>query len=283
MRTCSLRCGVALKGLLCLGLVGLVLSVPAQAVPTITLGPGVTNPATNLTSTVPETAVPDTETLVPVASFLPILQATLTTQGFTVANNWLVNTSAVVLANNATFNITTNNLFLNGAGTKFGETNSFNLSPNLAGPASVGGSSNSIHWLQILNESQQFGGFGYAISGFQGFYQLDNGDKPGGLAAGPLTGPYYNSNPPPFGFSIPPGFFDGPNFYAGVGTYLHFDAIPVWDVYTPAAGLNPATDTIDVGNYGLSWGFTIVPEPSSVILTAVGLLGLVSCLRRRRT
>jgi len=54
------------------------------------------------------------------------------------------------------------------------------------------------------------------------------------------NGPYYDSNNNSVNtgktFSVPPGFFDGPKYYAGIGTYLHFEAIPVWDLYTPAGG-----------------------------------------------
>ena len=99
----------------------------------------------------------------------------------------------------------------------------------------------------------------------------------GGAAAGAGTGPYYDSNAGG-GFSVPPTFHDAPQFYSDVGTYLHFDAIPTWDIFTPAAGGNPATESIDVGNFGLAWGFQIVPEPSSIVLVLIGSASM--CLVR---
>jgi hypothetical protein len=245
----------------------------------------------NSTGLVPQqTAIADTATLVPVATFSGILQSTLTAQGFTNANNWTLVNNAATLDNNATFNITQYNLFLNAkdqpvagtsAGTLFGENMAFTLNPNLAQPGGLpAGSTATLHWLQLLNEDQKYGGFGFAIGGKAGFWQLDNGDKTGAAAAGAATGPYYDSNAPAGKFSVPPNFFDGPQFYSGVGTYLHFTAIPTWDVFTPAAGATPASESIDVGNFGLAWGFAIVPEPSTAVLLAVGVGGLAAMRRR---
>ena len=69
----------------------------------------------------------------------------MTQQKFSAANNWTVNTIAVSLANNATFNITQYALTLNpggnnqpglvngtAAGSAFGENINFTLNPNLA-------------------------------------------------------------------------------------------------------------------------------------------------------
>jgi hypothetical protein len=156
---------------LCLSLLGLFLVAPARAAVTITLANGVANPPPPLNSTglVPQqTAIADTATLVPVANFSAVLQSTLTAQGFTAANNWTLVNNAVTLNNNATFNITAYSLFLNGAGTAFGETMDFTLNPNLAAPAVPGGSTATLHWLQLLNENQAYGGFGFAIAGQQG-------------------------------------------------------------------------------------------------------------------
>lgn len=271
------------KGLLGLGLMGFVLAVPAQAVPTITLANGVANPPPNVTSTglaPPQTAIADTATLVPAAQFTGVLQSTLNAQGFTAANNWTLANNVVTLANNATFNITAYNLFLNGAGTAFGETMDFTLNPNLAAPANVpAGSTATLHWLQYVNTNAKVNGYGFPIAGQQGFWQMDNGQVNGGAAAGAGTGPYYDSNAPGGGFSVPPTFHDAPQFYSGVGTYLHFDAIPTWDVFTPAAGGKPATESIDVADYGVAWGFQIVPEPGTA---SIGLLMVVSLLRRNR-
>ena len=298
-------------GLLCFGLV--VASIgPAQAVPMITLGNGVTNPPPSVTSTAlvpPQTAIGDTAVLVPVATFGPILQQVLNAQRFTGANNWTLNTTAVTLNNNATFNITQYNLALNPggnnqggglpngtpAGSAFSETMAFTLNPNLAGPNVPAGSTATLHWLQILNEDRQYGGFGFPIAGQQGFWQVDNGDINGGAVSATVNGsgtnngnngPYYdsNNNSAVTGrtFSVPPPFFDSPRYYAGVGTYLHFTAIPTWDVFTPAAGGNLATDVIDVADFGLAWGFAIVPQPSSSSLVVVGFLLLIGHVWRRR-
>ena len=69
-----------------------------------------------------------------------------------------------------------------------------------------------------------------------------------------------------------------------MGFYLHFLAVPVWDVYTPANGPIAATDTIDVANFGVSWGFSIVavPEPSTMALGVVGVIVFVPVVLRRR-
>jgi hypothetical protein len=265
---------------LCLSLAGLLLVAPAQAAPMLTLAGGVANPPPNLQSTglnPKQTAIADKAALVPVAGFTPILQATLDAQGFTNKNNWTVVNNMAPLDNKATFNVTAYNLSLNGGGTAFGETMDFTLDPNLAQPANLpAGSEATLHWMQVLNEDQKYGNFGYAIAGQQGFWQLDNGDKPGGLAAGPTTGPYYDSNPVKGKtFSTPPTFHDFPSFYAGIGTYLHFTVFPTWDVFTPAQPGVPATESMYVGNYGVSWGFSMVPEPSSVIMLSFGFVAII--------
>lgn len=274
---------------LCLSLMGLALIVPAWAGPIIT---GVKNPPPNLKSTglsPAQLAVADKATLVPVATFSPLLQATLDKQGFTAANNWTLVNNQLTLANNATFNITTYSLSLNAAGTAFGETIDFTLNPNLAGPVGPFNPPPTEHWLQYVNTNAKINNFGFPIAGQQGFWQVDNGQVAGGPANGPATGPYYDSNGDG-GFSTPPTFFDFPNGfnssppgYAGVGTYLHFDAIPTWDIFTPAAGGKPASEIIDVGNYGLQWGFSIVPapEPSSLLLLGSGFLAMAGVLRKR--
>jgi hypothetical protein len=82
---------------------------------------------------------------------------------------------------------------------------------------------------------------------------------------------------------VPPLFADTAAFYQGVGKYLHFDAIPTWDIFTPAEGNTPAKESIDVGNYGLAWGFSIIgcppaPAPPAVIaLQADGGCTPTSC------
>jgi len=238
---------------------------------TITLGNGVQNPPPSVVSTglnPQEYATADTAALVAVGNFSGILQSVLNAQSFTNGNNWTLNTNTLVLARNATFNITDYHLFLNVAGTAFGENIDFNLTGLPATPANA-----TLHWLQYVNTSAQVNGYGFAINNQAGFWQVDNGQVTGGAAAGPATGPYYDSNADA-GFSVPPAFHDAPQFYSGAGTYLHFTAIPTWDVFTAANGNNPATETIEVGDLALTWGFSIqaVPEPSSICLWSISAI-----------
>jgi hypothetical protein len=265
----------------CLSLLALAFLVPAWADPTITLGAGVMNPPPSLLSAdMTQMAVADTASLIPVATFTPLLQATLNAQGFTNANNWTLVNNLLMLDQNATFNIKQYNLYRSAGGNSFGEAVNFTLNPNLAGPVNTPpGSIVTEHWVQILNEDRLYNGFGYAIAGQPGFWQVDNGDMAGGKANGWQTGPYYDSNSDK-GFSVPPGFFDSPQYYSGVGTYLHFDAIPTWDVYDPKNG----TESIDVGDYGFAWGFQIVgvnaPEPGTLLMLGSGALGMFGLARR---
>ncbi|HVU86436.1 MAG TPA: PEP-CTERM sorting domain-containing protein [Pirellulales bacterium] len=301
-RTESSR-GISIVGFLGLGLLSVVLAAPAQAVPTITLGGGVANPPPNKQSTSlnpQQTAIADKATLIPVATFSPALQGLLTAQQFSAANNWSLNTNTVTLANNATFNITDYELTLNGAGNAFGEEMDFTLNPALAAPMNVpAGSTVTAHWLQFFNMSMNkangYAGTQLAAPNNTGYWYIDNGFVPGvkvdGTNNGAGTnnghnGPYYDSNNVPADsgktYSVPPTFSDGPGFFSGVGFYIHFEAIPTWDVYTPAGGGNPATDTIYVGNYGVGWGFSIVPEPCSIVMMFFGAVGMLVVVVRRR-
>lgn len=280
------RRAVTIASLLCLGLVGVVSVAPARAAVAITLGGGVSNPPPNLVSKVPETAIARKATLVPAATFGPVLKAVLDAQGFTSGNNWYYDTkTSLALDDDATFDITTYSLSLNPAGDAFAQTIEFALSPDLDEPTGLPeDAETSLHWLQYVNTNAKVNGFGYAIGGYDGFWQVDNGQKAGGAAAGPETGgPYYDSNTED-PFSTPYDFYDKPGFYSGVGTYLYFTVIPVWDVYVPSDDEEePATETLYVGNYGLSWGFTIVPEPASIIIwVSLIAIGLVWTRRRRR-
>jgi hypothetical protein len=279
-RLCSPFRKLLATGFLCLILMGVMLTAPAQATPIITNSP----PPLESTGLVPpEIAIADTATIVSESNFAGVLQMTLNAQGFTAANNWTLN--VIPLGNDTNFTIEDYSLFLNPAGTAFGEEMDFTMLPNLAPPNVLPGSVVTEHWLQILNEDQPYGGFGNGIVPLQGYWQADNGDKNGGKAAGATTGPYYDSNSGGKNFSTPPSFHDAPQFYAGVGTYLHFDTFPVWDVFTPATG----AETMDVGDYGMAWGFQIVgvPEPSTGVFMVVGLVligvsGRARFARRRR-
>jgi PEP-CTERM motif len=53
-------------------------------------------------------------------------------------------------------------------------------------------------------------------------------------------------------------------------------------VYTPVNGQNPATDVIYTADYGLTWGFQIVPEPSSIVLIVLGSGTIAAVALRRR-
>ncbi|PWU12992.1 MAG: hypothetical protein C5B50_20325 [Verrucomicrobia bacterium] len=262
----------------------LLAMVPARAVPTLTVANGVTNPPPNLTSTglnPSQTEVALTASVVSEANMNNLIQTVLTAQGFAGSNGWSLANNAVSLDPNATFNLTIYSNYMNTAGTAFGQAVNFTNSPNLTGPPTAAGSTNTIHWLQLLNESTKVNNYGFAINGQPGFWKYDNGNASGGPASGPGTGPYYDSNAPQ-GFSTPPGFFDSPHFYSGVGFYFYADVFPVWDVYTPASGGNPATETIDIGDYGVQWGFLIVPEPSSISMIFLGLFAVGIVLRRGR-
>lgn len=264
-------------------LIGVIFGASGRAA-SITLGAGVKNPPPSLSSTglnPKQTAIADTAAVVKVADVAKLLQSILDAQGFTGANNWTLSTNTSTLDPKAVFNLTSYQLYLNGGGTAFGEEIKFTLDPNLAKPNVPAGATASLHWLQYVNTDSKVNGFGFSITGQPGYWQLDNGQKNGGKAAGPATGPYYDSNDGA-GFSTPPSFFDSPHFYSGVGTYLHFTAIPTWDLFTPASGGNPATEIISVADYGISWGFQIVPEPSSIVLIVTGSVVIcgVALLRR---
>ncbi len=129
----------------------------------------------------------------------------------------------------------------------------------------------------------------------QGYWYIDNGFVAGAAVDGTNNGagtnngnngPYYDSNNVPatskMTFPAPPTFSDSPGFFSGVGFYIQFETIPVWDVYTPAGGGNAATDVIDVGNYGVTWGFAIVPEPSSIVMVLVGSASVALVRLRKR-
>jgi hypothetical protein len=283
IRTSIVGIGSLKNRLLWVVAIGILFVGRVQAQPTLQVETDVNNPPEPfpITNAVPQqVAIGDTATLVPVATFGPILQKVLNAQGFTNANNWTLNTNTVTLANNAVFTLDDYYLFPNAGVTAVGEEVDFTLSPNPGAPAAPAGSTVTEHWLQYVNTNAQVNGYGFQIAGMSGYWQMDNGQVNGGAAAGAGTGPYYDSNADA-GFSTPPSFHDAPQFYSGIGTYLHFDAIPTWDIYTPGADGSPATEQIDVANYGLAWGFSIVPEPATMGIFAG--IALVALAKRRRS
>jgi hypothetical protein len=276
---------------LVLGCSGFAPIASARAGITLTFADGVTNPPPSLTTTglaKPQMAVAETASLVSVSSFAGVFQETLNAQGYTAANNWTLNTNAVALDPNANFNVTAYGLSLNSRGTGFGETMQFSLSPDLAGPTNVpAGSTVTLHWIQLINSSSKINGYGYAIAGQSGYWQFDNGQINGSSAAGAYYGPYYDSFAPPNTYSTPPNFYDFPDYYSGVGTYLNFETVPVWDVYTPGTNGGASTESIDVGDYGVAWGFqvespSVVPEPSSFLLVTLGAASITLVHLRRQ-
>ncbi len=283
--------------------VGLVLAVPAQAAPTLTLANGVTNPPPDKLSTSlnpQQTAVADKAALIPVATFGPALQGLLTAEMFSAANNWSLDTSTVTLANNATFNVTQYNLTRNGAGDAFGEVMKFTLDAQPTMPNVPNGSTATLHWLQIFNMSDAsanaHAGVQLASPNDTGYWYIDNGFVQGAAVDATNNGdgtnngnngPYYDSNNDANvtnkTFSTPLMFSDTPGDFSGVGYYIHFSVIPTWDVYTPATLAGPATDTIYVADYGVGWGFSVVPEPATYVLMVFATLSfLVIAVRRRQ-
>ncbi len=152
----------------------------------------------------------------------------------------------------------TYSLSVDGDGSEASETMDFTIG-NVPMPPVPNGSTPTPHWLQILNDDQQYatasgtGPFGYAIIPLQGFWQMDNGDT-----AGRTCKRARHQSVLPFQrrlFVAARTFMTSPGPYSGVGTYLHFVTIPTWDVFTPANGKTPASETIYVANYGAGLGF----------------------------
>ena len=300
------------KRVIGVGLAGFLLATPGWAAVTLTLGNGVVNPPANVNSggalNPEQTAQAYTASVVTEASVDAALKWTLGQQGFTAANNWSVDTATVSLKNNDYYKLTQYSLQYNGgANNGFQQKVNFTLMNNAgAGTADLyNGVPNgaTVHWVQLLVESYRVNNFGYnttANGTAPPVFKLDNGSRRGAAASGPGSGPYYDSNADP-GFSIPPGFYDGPGNYKGGGFYFQAFTFPTWDVFTPAGGGNPATETLDVGDYGVSWGFGItagggnpaalgnvplpvapVPEASTTIGAAMMLaLTLAGLLRQR--
>jgi hypothetical protein len=274
--------------LVCILFTGLV--APARAI-TFFTSPGVSNPPPSLFTTdaklVPKLkAVADEAKVFNVSDISQTLFTTLQYQGFSPGDNWNLVEGQAIFDEEDTIELKQYSLYLNGAGNAFGQKVQFSYQP--VDPILLAnvpdGATATLHWLQIVNTSAQVNGFGNALPNLDGFWQADNGQVNGGPASGPATGPYYDSNSPPGNFSTPPDFFDSPEFYTGAGTYLHFYAIPTWDIFIPAKGETPASEQIVVANYGVSWGFSIVavPEPATNVLLVIGAALIVAWYRRAR-
>ena len=264
--------------------VAFVLATACHAGVTLTLAPGISNPAPAAFAANKQIALADTVQLVSAASFSSTLTAVNNAQGFTPAHNWIYSTSPTDLPAglsnpvplvspaglDSVYNLTSYNLSLGSIGSLFGETIRFSLLNAPADPV-VNDPSATItrHWIQVVNTRSQVNGYGFALPGLGGFWQLDNGQL---SWSSPSTGPFYDSNAAAGAYSTPYDFFDFPKYYQGVGNYLHFTVFPAWEVDTGGKSYQILGDT------GLTWGFSVIalPEPSGVLW-----LGLAGCLMVR--
>ena len=258
-------------------LVAIFFSAPAQA-------------GLNLTFEAPNIAAPDAVKLsngnVAVADKLQlsnkgvwstILGQVFNKQGFTAANNWSYSTDNITsLSNDYNYTVT------NGTGTFDDGTpqigyklqssggnaldESIHVTLNIGSTTKPSGTSVTQHWVQVIHEDRQYGNYGFAITGQQGFWQIDNGDQT--FTVGSNVTPFYD-----VAFSSmwsASDYGDDPTVLNDgvLGAYLHFYTIPVWDVQTVANSVT--TDTLYMANAGISWGFSVVPEPGSIILVVLG-------------
>ena len=261
-------------------------AAPLQA--QVGLTPSNPLPATppTLTAASGDKVIADPATLVGSSTWNSVLSQVLDKQGFSEQNDWVYSfnnasppfPAGVVqptpLGNNANFSVLTYTLNSYVDNTYFGETLSFRLKYGTTVPPNPGNDYTvTAHWLQLINESSKFNNFGYAVPGQPGYWFLDNGRVPWS----PGAGPFYDSNDS--GFSTPPNYFDNPKYYQGAGTYLHFTTIPAWEISNGGT-----VDWLVVANTGLTWGFAIVPEPSSMVLLAQFVLAaaVAETWRRRR-
>jgi hypothetical protein len=212
------------------------------------------------------------------------LSETLTAQGFTAANGWVYNnppkgyTSPVQLANDAVYNVTQYDLSVTPK--KLGGTVSEPVAFSLSQGGTPQPKNTTLHWLNLLNESQPFATketgfkpFGFQIQGFSGYWEVDNGDV-SAKKKGDGIAPFYDSNNGP---NIkPPNFSDNPSVGKAIpGTYLHFYTIPTWDVS------QGGTDYLIVGDPGVSWGYAVTPEPSTLSLAGIAAVIVVWCRRKK--
>jgi hypothetical protein len=254
-----------------------------------------------LKSALGETAIADPATLAGSAVWNGVLSQLLSKQGFTEQNDWVYSfnnaspafPAGVVQptplgdkANKANFSVLEYTLHLHtGAvggqivdNSLFGETMQFRLKFGNTVPPNPGtGYTVTAHWLQFINTDTNYNNFGYALAGHSGFWLLDNGRVPWV----PGAGPFFDSNSTPGTYSVPPNFSDTVQYYHGAGTYLHFTTIPAWDVSNGGT-----VDWLVVGDTGLTWGFSISPEPSTILLATEFLVVAAvagACLRQRRS
>ncbi len=245
----------------------------------LNLGAGVMNPPAPVVSVRSQAAIPDVAKVVDVSAFGGTLGAVFAAQGFTPAHNWIYSlanqdvpsglVNPVVFSGTGTaatqINLTTYNPILNSVKSAFGETIRFTMTNPAPDPV-LEGATITRHWLQFVNTAAPVNGYGFALPGLGGFWQLDNGQL---SWANSGTGPFYDSNAAPGAYSTPYSFYDQPAYYAGVGTYLHFTVLPTWDVNYGGK------DYLIIGDTGLTWGFTVVPEPAAWGLGGVGFVGLL--------
>jgi hypothetical protein len=273
----------------------LLFSLHAQAQTLSFTAPNVAMPA-SVTLANGNVGVADPLQLSGQAIWSVILSQVLDAQGYTSGNGWnysLINITP--LANNASYTVR-NAAFADGTGVvKRGYQLqssggnalnepmrvAFNLGTTAA-PAPMGATVTQ-HWIQIINEDRQYplggGGYGFAITGQSGFWQIDNNDKTFTVGSG--FSPFYDVA---FNGWSTTAVGDDPTVLSDglAGAYLHFTMLPVWDAQTVAMG--KTTDTLYVGDQGFSWGFSVVaPEPSSITLILVAAVsGFVAWYRRQR-
>jgi PEP-CTERM motif len=277
----------------------LLLARLAQAQTLNFTAPNTANPA-SVTLANGNIGVADTFQLSPQANWNVILSQVLDAQGFTSANGWSYSLLHITsLASNASYTVVNGAGNFNGGrpivGYKLRSDGGNPSSNNLLDESmhvtfSLGsttapapnGATVTQHWLQILNEDRQYplggGGYGFAIPGQSGYWQIDNNDQT--FTKGSGISPYYDVN---FGGWSTTEVGDDPTVLSDglKGAYLHFTMLPVWDAQT-GTGTN-MVDTLYVGDQGFSWGFSVVPEPSTLALVLLAAVTGVIAWRRRQT
>jgi IPT/TIG domain/Bacterial Ig-like domain (group 3) len=263
-----------------------ILTVAPDATLTETASPVNDNPNDVVTFAAPNVATPPNvqldnanygiaDTLQSWSVNTSLVNAVLVAQGYSNPNGWYTNGTTVPLADDAAFNVVNSNdlrgYLLASSGGNPSSNNALNENMNVT--LDVGATSAPTgateHWLQIINEDQQYaagnGPYGFPISGQQGFWGIDNGDLDAGTAGsdGSSPTPFYDEA---FGWTAT-NIGDNPTVVMNgqVGNYLHFYDIPVWDVQTPTS------DSVYLANTGFTWGFTVTP-PLGIKIGTMGTL-----------